>query len=129
MFKDVLMLLIRRSLFVVVLLQGGLVLSIYALATLAQNESIYGTSLWYSLLGGVILLYGGIMLGVFYLLWPIYSVYRKIQNLLRWRDWILTELPKIIALMPSLIQALRDGFEVNKSSNPSSNKPHTPPAE
>lgn len=111
MFKGLLHRVIRRSAMVLILMQLGLGLSIYGLAALSQHAEIYGTPIWYALLWSAILLYGSFMLGIFYLLWPVYSVYRKIQELLRWRDWILTELPRVIAMIPALIQALREGFE------------------
>lgn len=50
------------------------------------------------------------MIGLYLLCWPLYSIYRKINYLLRWRDWILSELPKVIALIPTIIQALKKGF-------------------
>ena len=118
MFKGLLHKVIRRSAIVMVLMQFGLGLSIYGLAALSQHSQIYGTPIWYALLWSAILLYGSFMLGVFYLLWPVYSVYRKIQELLRWRDWVLTELPRIIAMIPALIQALREGFDMGKSKTP-----------
>lgn len=111
MFAEVIQKLVRRSLLVFILLQCGLIGSIYSLTLMSQNDAIYGTPIWYIMVTSTSLLYGGCMLGLFFLIWPLYSIYRKIKTLLRWREWILMELPKLIALIPSLIDSLRKGFQ------------------
>jgi hypothetical protein len=110
MIKDFISKIIRRLVFVFVLTQAGLIGGIYSLTLISQNEAIYGTTVWYILLSSLILLYGGFMMGLYFLCWPLYTIYRKINTFLRWRDWIITELPKIIALIPSMIQAIKRGF-------------------
>jgi len=51
------------------------------------------------------------LLGIFMVIWPLISLIRRVRKLMRWRDWILDELPRIVALLPSVLEALRAFFQ------------------
>ena len=93
-----------RAAMVVLLVHAGLILSIIGLASAPREQM--GASFHY-LLAGVIGLYGGIFLAAFFVIWPLYSLVQKARYLMRWREWIWDELPRLIAYLPTLIDMFR----------------------
>lgn len=117
MFNSLVKTIVRRSLVIFVLLQAGFILAIYVIAQLANDSNIYGTTNWYLLLSALGFLALAVFLSVFFILSPIYSLMQKIKELILWRDWLLNELPKFVAMLPTIIKAIREGFEGFKSAD------------
>ncbi|MEW6056293.1 MAG: hypothetical protein AB1540_06735 [Bdellovibrionota bacterium] len=98
-----------KSAFVVAVVNLGLIFAIYGFATVPKPQG-FEPSHWF-LLVGICGIYGGIFLGLFFVLWPLVSMALKIRQILRWREWILKELPTILALIPTVVESLRKAFQ------------------
>jgi hypothetical protein len=101
-----------RALVVAVLVHLGLGLSLAGLIQAARSGVESSALSW--LIAGTILLYGSFLLAAFLIVWPILPWIRKARRLFQWREWILDELPRLLALLPALIQVLklaRDAWE------------------
>lgn len=115
MFRALLRRLAIRAFIVFCLIHLGLVLAVYGLASMPRTPETLLS--WRLLAGGVSALYGALLLSAFFVIWPLFQLVRKVRQILRWKDWILNELPKIIALIPALAQAIRQAF--SSSATPS----------
>ncbi len=109
MIQGVLSALKLRAIFVFVVIHAGLLAAVYGIASLPKPSGME-TSHWLAL-GGLIGVYGGMVLAVFFVVWPLANLVRRIRRLLRWRDWILDELPRIIKLLPEVLEAIRAFFQ------------------
>jgi hypothetical protein len=98
-----------RAALVFVVIHAGLVSAIYGVASLPKPNGME-SSHWLAL-GGLAGVYGGMVLAVFLVVWPLASLVRRIRKLLRWRDWILDELPRIIKVLPEVLEAIRAFFQ------------------
>lgn len=108
-----------RSALVFLVIHAGLVLAVYGLASIPHSGDPAAVNAWRFLLAGIAGLYGGVVLGAFFVIWPLYSLVRKVRKILRWREWILQELPRILALIPSVVQAFRGMSGQNAERGPS----------
>jgi hypothetical protein len=97
-----------RALLVFSLIHGGLILSVYGLASVPRPEGMEGAH--WLLLAGIAGLYGGIVYGVFSIVWPLVILIRTVNRLRDWKSWILVELPRILALIPPAFEAIRQAF-------------------
>jgi hypothetical protein len=98
----------NRALFVVAVIHLGVLSAVYGVATLPRPEGME-LAHWLTL-GGLAAIYGGFWLAIFFVVWPLQNLIRRIRRLLRWRDWILAELPRIISLLPAVLEAIRAFF-------------------
>ncbi len=113
-----------RAAMVILLVHVGLILSIVGLASAPREQM--GASFHY-LLAGVISLYGGIFMAAFFVVWPLYSLVQKARYLMRWREWIWDELPKLIAYLPTLLEMFR-GLRSKTQTSSRSEHQAPPPA-
>jgi hypothetical protein len=111
MFKDIIRAIIRRSLLIFALLQVGFILAIYVIVQLAHDANIYGSTNWYLLISAFSLLALAFVLSLFFVLSPAYSLVEKINELLRWRDWLLNEFPKFLVMLPTIVKSIRDTWD------------------
>ena len=111
-----------RALFVFLAIHTGLILAIFGLASLPKPDGME-TGHWL-LLSGIIGLYGGMVLGGFFIVWPLVNIVRKVRRLMQWREWILEELPKILAMIPTVVEAFR-GFSRNSNGHAPSSGPYS----
>jgi hypothetical protein len=98
-----------RAVFVALSIHAGLIAAIAGLTTLPRPDGLE-TAHWLAI-GGLAGVYGGMVLGILMVVLPLSSLIRRIRKLMRWRDWILDELPRIIALLPSVLEAIRAFFQ------------------
>lgn len=108
-----------KSLFVFLIIHAGALLSAYGLASLPPSLD---QRTWYFLLTGVSALYGGVLIATFFILWPVYSLMKTVRKILDWKNWLLHDLPQIIAVIPPLVQTIRSTFapnsDINQQSSP-----------
>lgn len=102
-----------RAAWVFCTVHAGLIAAVYGLATL--NQYAVPASVKWTLGLALGALYGGWFLAAFFVVWPLYSVVQKIRRIMKWRTWILEELPKIIALIPTLVEAIKKGWTSTSS--------------
>ena len=105
-----------RSALVFLVIHAGLIASVYGLATFPKTEEF--RTAWLCLVWGFAGLYGGLLLGVVFVVWPLWVWVRRIRKILRWRDWILKELPEILALLPAVIQKIREVWNSMRPPSP-----------
>jgi hypothetical protein len=98
-----------RAVAVVVVIHLGVFAAIYGVATLPRPDGME-LSHWLTL-GGLGGIYGGMWLAIFFVVWPLQNLVRRIRRLLSWRDWILDELPRILAALPAVLEAIRAFFQ------------------
>ena len=95
-----------RTALVVCLIHLGLAISAYALIELrlsgAPAHLVYLATL------GICGIYGGILLGTAFIVFPILSWVKTARKLLRWKEWILDELPGLIAQVPKWIDTFKE---------------------
>jgi hypothetical protein len=98
-----------RAIFIAIVIHLGLISAIVGLVMLPRPEGME-LSHWLTL-AGLAGVYGGLALGILMVVLPLASTIRRVRRVLQWRDWILDELPRIIALLPSVLEAIRAFFE------------------
>lgn len=107
---------------------AGLILAVYGLASLPRDQ--VPDSTWWVLALGLGALYGGWCLAAFWVIWPLYGMVMQVKRLMKWREWILEELPKIIALIPTVMEAAKKGWStVRDEPVPPSPQPAEPPSQ
>ncbi len=84
----------------------GLAVSIYALIELRASGA--PVHLVYTLALGVVGIYSGLVLGLAFVVLPILSWVRTARKLMNWKEWILDELPTILAQVPKWIDAFQE---------------------
>src|SRR5581483_9344345 len=98
-----------RAVLLALLIHAGLIAAVVGVVLLPRPEGLEASH-WLTI-GGLAAIYGGLLLGVLMIVLPLTSTIRRVKRLLRWRDWILDELPRIIALLPSVLEAIRAFFD------------------
>jgi hypothetical protein len=98
-----------RAVIIALLIHAGLIAAVVGLVLLPRPEGLEASH-WLTI-GGLVGIYGGLLLGILMIVLPLLSTIRRVRRLLRWRDWILDELPRIVALLPSVLEAIRAFFE------------------
>lgn len=98
-----------RAIVCVCLVHLGLILAIAAL--ISETTRNGGTQLSASTLalleGGVLIMYSGFLFAVLSVWMPLRPWLKRYQRMRHWREWILHELPTILALVPVLVTALK----------------------
>ena len=95
----------KRSIFVFLLIHTGLVLGIYALARTTVPEGWNQTTIVF--LAAIACLYGGVLLGIFFVVWPLLPLLKKIQKAENWYERILHDLPYFLEQLPKIIAAIQ----------------------
>jgi hypothetical protein len=94
---------------VFVLVQGGALVAAFGLASMPRTPET--TAAWNLLAVGLGTLYGAFLISALFLVLPLMKLARRIRQFLSWKDWVLRELPQIIAalttLLPPLIAAVK----------------------
>jgi hypothetical protein len=87
----------------------GLALAVVALIREAGRDGGAGLSngTYGFLLGGVLVMYSGFLFAVLSVWWPLRPWLKRYQRARAWREWILHELPTLLALLPVLVTALK----------------------
>ncbi len=127
-----------RAAIVFAMIHLGLVASLVALVQEARAGVDTGALYW--MIAGIVGLYGGVLAGVFFVVGPALPWVRRARRVMTWKDWVLDDLPKLVALIPvfiALIRAARGAWEsftsegsANSASTgqaPSAGKPSTGP--
>ena len=87
------------------LIHLGLVASLVSLVQVARSG--VETSVLYWMIGSIVGLYGGVLAGVFFVVWPALPWIRRARRVMQWREVLLSDLPKLIALVPVILQLVR----------------------
>lgn len=90
------------------LIHAGLVLAVYGLAMLPRTEAT--STSWWVLASGIASLYGALVLAAFFVIWPLFTLARKVRQVLRWKEWLLKELPALLALVPTVVLAFKQAI-------------------
>jgi len=98
-----------RAIIVAVIIHLGLIAAVVGLSILPHPDGLEAGH-WLAI-GGVAGVYGGMVLGILMVVLPLASTIRRVRKLLQWREWILAELPRIISLLPQVLEAIRAFFE------------------
>ena len=98
-----------RAILIGLVIHAGLVAAVVGVALLPRPEGME-LAHWLTI-GGLVGIYGGLALGILMVVLPLMTTIRRVRKLLQWRDWILDELPRIVALMPSVLEAIRAFFQ------------------
>jgi hypothetical protein len=93
-----------RVVLVALVLHAGLLCAIAGLTSLPEPLDGHSSRL---LVAGVAALYGAFVLAVAFIVIPAWPWVRRAQRLTHWREWIVEELPKIMAAIPVIIQFIR----------------------
>lgn len=112
-----------RAAFVLVIIHAGLISSVYGLATLPRTDDLQLS--WMFLAWGLGGLYGGMLLGIFFVLWPMWKIYQQVRRMMRWREWILESLPMILAQLPMILQKVAEMWKATHSAPKASPSPAT----
>lgn len=87
------------------LVHAGLILSIYGLVR--ASEFIPKGLALHWLIAGVALFYAGFLFAALSIYLPVRPWLSRANRLRQWRQWILQELPTILALIPIVLQAIQ----------------------
>ena len=124
MFNRLLHALKLRAFIVGILVHLGLLFSVIALVQAARSGA--DTSLLYWLAAGITGFYGGFLTAVFFVVWPLLPWIRRARRILQWREWILEEIPKLMALVPVILQLIKSIQALWNELKTTSQKPSTP---
>lgn len=98
-----------RALMCVFLVHAGLALAVVAFVResgrdggIALSSGTLGL-----LLGGVVVMYCGFLMAALSVWLPLRPWFKRYQRARDWRNWVLHELPTLLALLPVLITALK----------------------
>ena len=95
----------KRTILVFLLIHLGLALGIYALARTTVPDGWHQTTIVF--LAAIVCLYGGVLLGVFFVAWPLLPLIRKIQKAENWYDRVMRDLPFFLEQLPKIIAAIQ----------------------
>ncbi len=101
-----------RAAIVFAMIHLGLVAALVALVQEARAGVDTGALYW--MIAGIVGLYGGVLAGVFFVVGPALPWVRRARRVMTWKDWVLDDLPKLVALIPvfiALIRAARGAWE------------------
>jgi hypothetical protein len=94
-----------RALVCVCLIHVGLILSLIGLSREGVSQ-LGGWTLGF-MLAGTLVMYGGFLLAALSVWAPMRPWIKRYQRAREWREWILHELPTVLALIPVLMTALK----------------------
>jgi hypothetical protein len=112
-----------RVIIVFLIVHLGLIMGVYALARYSALNTWDQTSVFF--LAGILCVYMGFFLGVFFIVWPILPWVKRVQAAEHWtKRWmdelptLIENLPKIIAIVQSIRAAWKEPAEksVEKSA-------------
>jgi uncharacterized membrane protein len=103
----------NRVLGVFLLVHVGLGLSMFGIGKWVALNGMDGISV--TLLLGVFLLYLGVLLGVFFIVWPLLPWIRKAREARNWVESFMQDIPGILAVVRQVI-ALWNDFKSDVSS-------------
>jgi hypothetical protein len=102
-----------KTYFTFALIHFGLFFSVYWFFKLSELQMSH-PEYWHYALFGSVAMYGGVVAGALFLYIPLAPWIRRIGRLLNWRNWLIEELPTLIALVPvaaAFIHILRSAWK------------------
>jgi hypothetical protein len=119
-----------RAFIVFTLIHLGLGLAIFQLASVWGDPALAPHLPQLKLiLTGLLGVYGGVLLGIFFIVWPMLPWIQRARRLQHWREWILEVLPEILATLPVIVQAARTLIKTwEEMKGPAAASAQTPPA-
>lgn len=115
-----------RAFLVFLLVHLGLGCGVFALARSSYEAWSITSTLF---LISIILLYGGFLLGVLFILLPALPWIRRIQRVEHWTERLIHELPLILAQIPKIIAAAQAIIAVWNEAKKSAENPSSPPSQ
>jgi hypothetical protein len=107
-----------RVLVVFVMVHIGLAMGIYALGRSSAPNGWDETSTFFLL--GIVFLYGGFLLSVFFILWTVVPWVKKAQKVEHWSERLIRDLPLLIEHLPKVVATIQALVASWKESHPSS---------
>ena len=95
----------KRAILVFLLIHAGLVLGIYALARTTVPNGWDETTIVFC--AAVVCLYGGVVLGLAFIIWPLLPVIRRVQKADHWAERLVRDLPFFLEQLPKIVAAVQ----------------------
>lgn len=94
-----------KAALIFLLIHVGLVTAVYCVARLSGSMGMDQTLGF--LLAGILILYFGILLGIYFVMAPLIPWIRRTQQVSHWTDRLLKDLPTLVENLPKIIDAVR----------------------
>jgi Flp pilus assembly protein TadB len=93
-----------RVLFVFIFVHAGLGLALFGAGRWVAKNGFDGVSL--TVLTGLLLMYLGVLLAAFFIVWPLLPWIRRAREARNWIDRLLHDLPALLEHLPAIIAAI-----------------------
>ncbi len=109
-----------KALLVFFIIHVGFAFALYSMFKLWSEGTFPQPHVLYTLTFGTLALYGGMCLGLFFVYLPVAPWIRRANRIKHWKEWIIQELPTLLALVPiiaGLYQIFKAGWKELKTAH------------